>query len=150
MNQPDATAAVVYVALLDERLEVVLKLPRQNDLVHYTAPADRQTIDHTLSQFRLAIASGTEVQPYGEQLYDWLLKPAVDQNLLSPETIKTLLFVLDGNLRLLPMAILHDGQDYLIQKYALSLLLGLEVRDPQPLPARDQLQVLAASLTPLP
>ncbi|NER80433.1 MAG: CHAT domain-containing protein [Leptolyngbya sp. SIO1D8] len=147
VNEKDTTAAVVYAILLEDRLELVLKLPQQNDLVHYAASASRRTVDNTLRQFRMALTSGVDAQAYGEQVYDWLLKPAADQGLLSPDTIKTLIFVLDGDLRLIPMATLHDGEDFLVQKYALSLILGLEVRDPQTLPTQDQLQVLAASLT---
>ena len=147
VDEEDPTAAVVYVALLDDRLEVMLKLPKRDNLVHYTAPAKRKAIKHTLSQFRADLARGADVQHHGQELYNWLLKPAVEQNLLSPETIKTLIFVLDGNLRLIPMSILHDGEDYLIKKYALSLSLGLDVRKPKPLLPRRQLQILAAGLT---
>ncbi|MBE7380207.1 MAG: CHAT domain-containing protein [Leptolyngbya sp. SIO1E4] len=147
VNEKDTTAAVVYAILLKDRLELVLKLPQQDDLLHYAAPASRQTVDTTLRQFRTALTSGVDAQPYGEQLYNWLLKPAADQGLLSPDAIKTLIFVLDGDLRLIPMATLHDGEGFLVEKYALSLILGLEVRDPQTLPPQDQLQVLAASLT---
>jgi CHAT domain-containing protein len=49
------------------------------------------------------------------------------------------------------MTTLHDDDDFLVRKYAISLVLGLEVRDPESLPPREQVQVLAASLaTPPP
>lgn len=147
VDERDTTAAVVYAILLADRLEVVLKLPQQKNLVHYTASATRATVDDTLSQFRAALVTGNAIEDNGRRLYDWLLRPAVDQGLISPETIQTLIFVLDGNLRLIPMATLHDGEGYLIEKYATSLLLGLEIQDPQPLPAREDMAVLAASLT---
>lgn len=147
VNATDTTAAVLYTIVLADRLEVVLKVPQQTALIHYAAPASRQTINTTLRQFRAALTSGADPQVYGRQLYDWLLQPAVAQGLIAPEAIETLIFVLDGDLRLIPMATLHDGQGYLVETYALSLILGLEVRDPQPLPPRDRLQVLAAGLT---
>ncbi len=155
VDKEDTTAAVTYAILLPDRLEVVLKLPQQDNLIHYAAPVTpgsatpvgRAVIDQTLSAFRSAILQGYEGRQYGQRLYDWLLRPAADAGLVTPDTIKTLLFVLDGDLRLTPMASLHDGQDYLVKKYAISLILGLEVRDPEALPPRSDLQVLGASLT---
>ncbi len=150
----DTTTAVIYTMLLDDSLEVVLTLPQQADqaepdLVHYAASASRHDIDRTLLDFNAALKIGDreKVRTYGSTLYNWLLKPAIDDGQISPSTIKTLVFVLDGNLRSIPMATLHDGEHYLIETYALSLILGLEVRDPLTLPAQEQLQVLAASLT---
>ncbi|ASC74053.1 tetratricopeptide repeat domain protein [Halomicronema hongdechloris C2206] len=152
VDQGDPTAAVVYSILLDDRLEVILKLPRQPALVHYASPVPQATLGNTLVQLRRNLQRGslqglTEVQTNGQTLYQWLLQPAVEQGYLSPETIKTLLFVLDGPLRLVPMAALHDGRDFLLRTYAMSLMLGLELRDPQPLPEPDDLSVLAAGLT---
>ncbi|MEL7315025.1 MAG: CHAT domain-containing protein [Cyanobacteria bacterium J06559_3] len=150
----DTNTAVIYTMLLDDSLEVVLTLPQQADqaepdLVHYTAPASRQDIDQTLLSFKEALnnGDGQKVRDYGNTLYNWLLKSAVDDGQISPTTIKTLVFVLDGDLRSIPMATLYDGEKYLIETYALSLILGLEVRDPLTLPNPEQLQVLAASLT---
>ena len=148
VDAKDTSAAVLSTILLDDRLEVVLKLPQQDNLVHYAAPVPRQTIDRILGDYRFALTDGANALTYGQQAYDWLIRPAA--KLLSPETIKTLIFVLDGDLRLIPMATLHDGQNFLIQNYALSLILGSEVRDPQVLPVRNQLDVLATSLTNVP
>lgn len=151
VNQEDTTAAVVYAILLSDRLEVVLKLPQQSDLMHFAAPASRQQVNAALNDYRGNLTRGANVVSNGRQLYDWLLKPAADAGLLNQEDIKTLIFVLDGNLRLIPMTTLHDDEDFLVKKYAVSLVLGLDVRDPEILPPREQIQVLAASLeTPPP
>lgn len=147
VDEDDPTAAVLSTILLDDRLEVVLKLPRQDGLIHYAAPVSGQTISRILTDYHFALTDGADALAYGQRVYDWLLRPAVEQRLLSPETIKTLIFILDGDLRRIPMATLHDGQNFLIQNYALSLILGSEVRDPQVLDAPQQLDVLATSLT---
>jgi CHAT domain-containing protein len=146
VSKQDRTAAVIYAILLRDRLEVVLKLPQQEALVHFATPASSDQVQEALKAYRNHLTQGADVQGDGQQLYTWLLKPAIDQGLLSPEQIKTLIFVLDGNLRLIPMATLHDGEDFLVKKYAVSLVLGQEVRDPLPLPPRDQMHILAASL----
>jgi CHAT domain-containing protein len=146
VSEQDRTAAVVYAILLRDRLEVVLKLPQQEALVHYAAPASFDRVNDALKTYRNHLTRGADVASDGRQLYRWLLKPAADYGLLSTEQIKTLIFVLDGNLRLIPMVTLHDGDDFLVKKYAVSLVLGSEIRDPQILPPRKQIQILAASL----
>lgn len=146
VTQQDTTAAIVYAILLADRLEVVLKLPQQTDLIHFAAPASSARVNEALRTYRTHLTRGDDVQSDGRQLYDWLLKPAADAGLLDQEAIKTLIFVLDDNLRLIPMATLHDGHDFLVKTYAVTLVLGLDVRDPQILPPRDQMQILAASL----
>jgi CHAT domain-containing protein len=84
------------------------------------------------------------VKKVGKTVYDWLIAPFSDR--LEAGNIKTLIFVLDGSLRTIPMAALYDGERYLVEKYAVSLVLGLEVRDPEPL-LRQNMKVLAAGLT---
>lgn len=146
LNQlADEDAAIVYTVLLRDRLEVILKLPNA-DYVHYAAPASRDEIDNLLQTYRTNLTRGANVTSEGRQLYDWLLKPAVDQGLLSTDKIKNLIFLLDGDLRLIPMATLHDGDDFVVKHYAISLVLGSEIVVPQTLPPREQIQVLAASL----
>jgi CHAT domain-containing protein len=56
-------------------------------------------------------------------------------------------FVLDGELRNVPMAVLYDKQQqkYLVQKYAIALAPGLQLLDPKPL-QQVRLNVLAAGV----
>jgi CHAT domain-containing protein len=51
----------------------------------------------------------------------------------------------DGALRLIPPAVLYDGQQYLIEKYAVAITPSLSLTEPHPLP-QDTVQVLAAGL----
>ncbi|MEL6815167.1 MAG: CHAT domain-containing protein, partial [Cyanobacteria bacterium J06598_3] len=60
--------------------------------------------------------------------------------------IDTLVFVLDGFLRSIPMAALYDGQHYLIENYSIALAPGLQLVDPKPL-KRQQLNTLIAGLS---
>lgn len=43
------------------------------------------------------------------------------------------MFVLDEKLRNIPMSVLHDGKQYLLQKYAIALTPGLQLINPKPL-----------------
>ena len=59
------------------------------------------------------------------------------------------MFVLDGSLRNVPMAALHDGQRYLVERYAVALTPGLQLLDPKPL-LREPLTALIAGATDAP
>lgn len=148
IDRIDPTSAVIYPIILDDRLEVILKLPGQADLYHYPPVRQpRREIEQTLAnlQGHLQDESNFEdVEAEGGKVYDWLVRPAHDR--LVASGIKTLVFVLDGPFRNIPMAALYDGEKYLVEKYATSLVLGLQVREPKPL-QRQNLKVLGASLT---
>jgi CHAT domain-containing protein len=77
-------------------------------------------------------------------VYQWLIQPA-EQDIAASEA-KTLVFVLDGPLLNLPMAVLHDGKQFLVEKYAIALTPGLQLLDPKPL-VRGKLTALKAGLT---
>lgn len=58
-------------------------------------------------------------RPLGQQLHAQLIQPI--QGLLDPYRPHTLLLYLDGVLRYLPLGALHDGQQYLAERYALPI-----------------------------
>ena len=79
-----------------------------------------------------------------QNLYDWIVQPAIAD--IERHNTETLVFVLDGILRNIPMAILNDGDQYLIENYAIALSPGLQLLDPKPI-QREQLSALAAGLS---
>ncbi|NJP10558.1 MAG: CHAT domain-containing protein [Leptolyngbyaceae cyanobacterium RU_5_1] len=147
-------AAVVYPIILADRLEVILSLPGQ-PLRQYTTVVSQSEVESTLEQWQqnlLKPLTTPEGKRLGQQLYDWLIRPmeadlgerAASQ--IPQGSLKTLVFVLDGSLRNVPMAALYDGNQYLIERYTVALSPGLRLLNPQPLQQRN-LQVLAAGLT---
>ena len=148
IDRLDLTSAVIYPIILDDRLEVILKLPGQADLYHYPpVRLPRQKIEATLADLQSHLQDESnfeDVENEAGEVYKWLVRPAHDR--LAASGIKTLVFVLDGPFRNIPMAVLYDGEKYLVEKYATSLVLGLQVREPKPL-QRQALKVLGASLT---
>ena len=62
-----------------------------------------------------------------QDLYNWLIRP-FEQDL---ETVETLVFVNDGLLRSVPMAALHDGEHYLIKKFAVATTPSLTLTEPE-------------------
>ncbi|MEO6393109.1 MAG: CHAT domain-containing protein [Pyrinomonadaceae bacterium] len=68
-----------------------------------------------IAAFRQAIQNKTDVAALGKELYDILIKPIEPQ--LEGARAKTILWSLDGSLRLLPLPALWDGRQYFGEKY---------------------------------
>ncbi|MGF1601012.1 MAG: CHAT domain-containing protein [Thermosynechococcaceae cyanobacterium] len=141
-----ADVAALYPIVLDDRLEVILSLPQQ-PLQRYAIPVAQSTVEDTVKQLRFYLEkpyTAPEGKVLGKTVYDWLIQPAIAT--LDQNQIKTLVFVLDGPFRNLPMAALYDGDRYLVERYSLALAPGLQLLNPRPLSVQN-LKVLAAGLT---
>jgi CHAT domain-containing protein len=146
IDRENPTAAVIYPIILADRLEVILKLPQQ-PLRRYVTRLPQSQVEITLDRLSQSLRqrNSQEVVPLSQKVFDWLIRPAETD--LNKSGIKTLVFVLDGPLRNIPMATLHDGQKYLVEKeYSVALTPGLQLLKPQPL-ERGQLRTLVAGLT---
>ncbi len=60
-----------------------------------------------------------------KQLYQWLVAPLEAQ--LTQEKIQNLVFIVDSGLRSLPLAALHDGKEFLVEKYSIGLMPSLSL-----------------------
>ncbi|MBW4624221.1 MAG: CHAT domain-containing protein [Brasilonema octagenarum HA4186-MV1] len=128
-------SAVFYPIILPDRLDVILKLPNQN-LRHYKTVVAKDKVEgvvENLREYLRDVTRTSQVKQLSQQIYDWLIQPAEAE--LSQSGIKTLVFVLDGALRNIPMSVLYDKQHekYLVEKYAIAVAPGLQLLDPKPL-----------------
>jgi len=141
-------AAVIYPIILEDRLEIILKLPEQEKLYQYTPVREsRNKIEETLHEFQDNLHDEYKINAVlktGEEVYNWLIKPFRDR--LEESRSQTLIFILDDALRMVPMSALYDGNQFLVENYSVVLVLGLEVRDTTPL-NHAKMKVLAAGLT---
>ena len=127
IDELDPTAAVIYPIILPDRLAVILSRP-DRPLIHYETALPQAEIESTIDKLILhlnpILPDRTRLQ-YSQQLYDWLIRPAGEA--LAASEIETLVFVLDGTLRNLSMAALHDGEGYLVERYQMALAPGLQL-----------------------
>ncbi|NET50682.1 MAG: CHAT domain-containing protein, partial [Merismopedia sp. SIO2A8] len=145
IDHVDPHAAIIYPILLSDRLEVILSLPDQ-PLRHFSSAIAQTELTQFVNEFRnnLVIRSRIDFLPQSQQLYDWLIRPMAPQ--LDSRDIDTLVFVLDGPLRQLPMAALHDGSHYLIHHYQVSTAPGLTLVASEPIPPQS-IHALVAGLS---
>jgi len=146
VDRDNPTSAILYPIILQKELQVIVKIPKQ-PLQSYTTQISHTEVEELLVELRKNLVNPTAtkaVQTQAHQVYNWLLKPIESQ--LQKSGVNTLVFVLDGALRNLPMAALYDGKQYLVEKYAIALSVGLQLLDPKPL-VQQQLKALTAGLT---
>jgi filamentous hemagglutinin family protein len=109
-------------------LTLMLVLPNGKSIVKSIPEADLQKINRLSREFYWEISDPkTTAWPAARQLYDWLIAPLEAD--LKEAGIDTLLFCLDEKLRSLPLAALHDGKHFLIEKYNFTLIPSLNLTD---------------------
>ncbi|GAB4303722.1 MAG: hypothetical protein Fur0025_45120 [Oscillatoriaceae cyanobacterium] len=118
-------AAILYVVALADGLQLVV-VPPEGKPWRYSVPeADRNTLLAAVQLLRDRITdprqrfTNSYLAP-AQQLYRWLIAPVEAD--LEKHHISTILFSMDAGLRSLPVAALHDGEKFLVEKYSLSLI----------------------------
>ena len=147
IEQIDPSAAVIYSIILEERLAVILSQPGQPLKYYQTFIQDAGEIERLFEDWYANLnpflASANSLQP-NQTLYDWLIRPLESQ--LELNQTNTLVFILDGVMRSIPVAALHDGEQYLVEKYNLALTPGLQLLTSRSL-TTDTLKTIAGGLS---
>jgi CHAT domain-containing protein len=146
------TTAVVYPIVLPDRLELLLSISDhavsgQQKLHRYSVPIDRIELTQRVRQFRQQLenlSKPSRYLPNSEWLFRNLIAPY--QNALYENPIDTIVFVPTGPLHMLPLAALHDGQDFIIRNFAVATTSGLSLTNPEPLAIRKN-QILLSGVS---
>ena len=134
IDHVDPSAAIFYPIILNDRLDVIVSLPGK-ELKHYSTIMPQAEIEAGIDRMIQSMRSTSFEAEYltaSQELYRWLIQPATQ--FLNRESIKTLVFILDGPLRNVPIAALHDGKQYLVENYAIALTPSLQLMNPRSLP----------------
>ena len=129
IDEIDPTAAAIYPIILPESLEILL-LQNNRPILHHQIKLSQTEVEKAIlrmrNSLRITALTGERLSA-ADNLYNWLIEP-FEEPLVSNQ-IKTLVFVLDGNLRNVPMAALYDKEkeEYLVEKYAIALTPGLQL-----------------------
>jgi CHAT domain-containing protein len=139
-----AGTAVIYPILFPDRLELLVS--GAQGMTQVRVEVDEAELRATVRNFRDLLVQRTTRRYLvpAWKLYDWLIRPLADR--LQRENVTTLVFVPDGVLRTIPMAALHDGERFLIERYAIATTPGIELTDPKPI-GGEQLDALLGGLS---
>ncbi|MEB3179565.1 MAG: tetratricopeptide repeat protein [Nostocaceae cyanobacterium] len=129
-------AVILYPLVLEDRLELVITTPNSPPL-RRTVNVKREDLNLTIAEFRQVLQNPEkDAKPSAQQLYTWLIKPL--ENDLKQAGVKTIIYSPDAQLRYIPLAALHDGNQWLVQRYRINNITAKSLTDfsskPQPQP----------------
>ncbi|HBL11364.1 MAG TPA: hypothetical protein DD379_08140 [Cyanobacteria bacterium UBA11162] len=142
----ESTATAVFSSIiLPDRTAIIVTLPNGEKRLAWINN-DQESLRAEINNFRRGLERFfTQYNPQpAQKIYDWMIRPFTTD--LEQAQIKTLVFIQDGILRSVPMAALHDGEKFLVQKYAIATTPTLTLTDPTTL-NREKLRALALGLT---
>lgn len=144
IDKVSGTTAIIYPILFPDRMALLMSLG--GTIKKITVPVQERVLAEKIHLFRTLLEKRTTHQylPHAQALYDLLIRPL--EPYLNEFNIQTLVFVPDGPLRTIPMAPLHDGKQFLIQKYAVAMTPGLTLTDAHPLD-REHVNLLSIGLS---
>jgi CHAT domain-containing protein len=99
--------------------------------IRYRVPgANRANVTAEIREFHQALTrpkdtNTTNYLKSAQQLYRWLIAPLEAD--LQARNIQSLIFAMDTGLRSLPMAALHDGKGFLVERYSVSLVPSMSL-----------------------
>jgi CHAT domain-containing protein len=124
-------SALIYVVPTLNHLELVLITPEGSPIHRRVPEANRAALTAMAKTLRNEVtntgASGTTYLPAAQTLYQWMIAPLAPD--LEARHINALIFCLGNGLRSLPLAALHDGKQFLVEKYGLSLIPAFNLMD---------------------
>ncbi|MFA9562348.1 MAG: CHAT domain-containing protein, partial [Nitrospirota bacterium] len=140
IDQIAPNTAIIYPIVFQDRTEILMSLG--GTIKRITIPISEQELTQNIHRFRTLLEKRTTHQylPHAQTLYTLLMQPL--EPYLNEFNIHMLVFVPDGALRTIPMAALHDGEQFLIQKYAIATTPGLTLTDARSLD-REQVHLLS-------
>ena len=144
IDQLGEHTAAIYPIILPDRLEILLSLP--SGIKRHTVAVSADDLNNEINRFRSRLEKRTthQYRRHAQKLYSLIIEPLEKD--LAAENIDTLVFIPDGALRTIPLTALHDGENFLVTRFAVATTPGLTLTDPQPLP-RENVKLLVAGLT---
>ncbi len=115
-------AVIVYAIASIKDLWLMLVVPDGPPIIKKIPGVTSMELQETVKYLQKSLASpatskNTSYLPSAQELYRWLIAPISKD--LSALKIDTLIFSYDAGLRQLPLSALHDGKQFLIEKYSL-------------------------------
>jgi CHAT domain-containing protein len=144
LERVSASTVIIYPIMFSDRTELLVSFPQGMKRFPVAVRADVLTGEIRAFRRMLEKRTTREYLPHAQRLYDWIIRPLEED--LGKLTIDTLVFVPDGPLRTVPMSALHDGERFLIARYAVATSPGLDLTDPQPI-NRTSVHLLSSGLT---
>jgi len=137
-------AVLLYPLILDDRIELILTTP-DSPPIRRTVAVTKEQLNQAILTLHQALRNPTiNAKVPAQKLYNWLIKPL--ENDLTAADAETLIYAPDGQLRYIPLAALHDGEQWLIQRYRINNITAASLTELNTKP-QSQLKILAGAFT---
>jgi len=138
-RQTGKRAALIYLVPTPNHLEVMIVPPGAKPIHHRLRMANRKSLLEAVKSFKENVANPSSSRLRyllpAQRLYSLTIQP-LEQTLKDYE-IDTLIFCLGNGLRTVPLAALHDGNNFLIEKYNLAIIPAFNLLDARPVSLKD-------------
>ena len=123
--------AVIYPLVLKDKLWILWASKGKIISKQEITNVGRKQLNQQVLNLRVLLqepdSDEAALKKTAQQLYDWLIRPIEPE--LVAANINHLAFSLDRGFRYIPMAVLHDGEKYLIEKYTVNTFISAEFTD---------------------
>lgn len=122
-TQTGKKPALIYMVPRPQQLELILITPDGEPIHKRVLEANRDELQRQAQEMTRFLINPvfkdtTQYRASAQQLYQWMIAPLEAD--LQAQKIDTLIFCVGGGLRTLPLAALHDGKQFLVEKYSFS------------------------------
>ena len=123
----ESQTVVISSIVLPNRTVLIANFP--NGAAKIAGIEDSEALRQTANEFRRSLKRFRDLTAYDKSLAQQLYQQLIGEFEadLTAANINTLVFVHDGFLRNIPIAALHDGDQYLIQRYAVTTTPSLSL-----------------------
>lgn len=120
-------AVLLYPLILEDRLELVLVTPFSPPQ-RLPVTVTRTELNRAIVEFRTALQNPDQdaTQP-AQKLYSWLIAPL--ETALTEANAETIIYAPDGQLRYIPLAALHDGNQWLVERFRINHITAASLTD---------------------
>jgi CHAT domain-containing protein len=130
VDELDPHAAFLYTIILSDRLEIILKLPNSSSLINQKFYISKSELESQAKLIRMNLegklpSNQVNAKVMTQELYSQTLAPL--ETALELSETQTLIFVLDGDLRQIPLGAFWQGENYLIEQYAIAVIPSLQL-----------------------
>jgi CHAT domain-containing protein len=112
-----------------DRLELIL-ITSQGNSIRRSTNATRAEVLGMVKEFRNKLTDPTDRTGSlvsAQKMYQWLVAPIEPD--LQQLHINNLAYIMDAGLRSIPLAALHDGKQFIIERYSVGLMPSLSLTD---------------------
>ena len=142
-KQQNKSNSIKFPPKENDQLELVLVTAEGKPVRKPITDVTRADVKKVAGTFRRNVTNVSRRNAYlasSQQLYEWLIAPLEAE--LQQQGINNLAFILDAGMRSIPLAALHDGEQFVLEKYSLGLMPSLSLTDTKYADVKD-MEVLA-------